>query len=444
MAILPFQNYAEATQWLFAQLPMFQRDGAAAYKDNLDNTLALSAALGQPEKKFPTIHVAGTNGKGSTSHMLASVFQAAGCKTGLYTSPHLVDFSERIRINGTPIAQQEVLDFLQRAFPTLDALKPSFFETTVAMAFHHFAQEKVDIAIIETGMGGRLDSTNIITPLLSVITNIGWDHMAFLGNTLEAIAGEKAGIIKPCVPVVIGLRQVETASVFKQKAKQDQAPLYFTDEMVQVTPEPYRPDASNRTFSFQTSTQHFTLSSPLMGDYQKENLATVYTALEVLAKHTSWDVREWFAQGVEHVLTSTGFAGRWQILHNEPLAIADTAHNVDGFSRVMQQLATLKAPKYHLVLGFVSDKEVSKLLGLIQLPCTIYACAPALPRAMPVEKLCDTLRSYPWTLKAFPSVIEAFKAALNFADKNDVIFVGGSTFVVAELQSSTFLPTLLN
>jgi dihydrofolate synthase / folylpolyglutamate synthase len=442
MSDFPFHTYAEATQWLFAQLPMFQRDGAAAYKNNLDNTLALSAALGQPEKDFPTIHVAGTNGKGSTSHMLASVFQAAGFKTGLYTSPHLVDFSERIRINGVPIAQQEVLDFLQVAFPTLDALKPSFFETTVAMAFHHFAKEKVDIAIIETGMGGRLDSTNIITPLLSVITNIGWDHMAFLGNTLEAIAGEKAGIIKSCVPVVIGSRQKETEAVFKRMAQSQTAPLFFVDELVQVTPSQYQPETRSRTFSFQTPTSHFSVKSPLMGDYQKENLATVYAALEVLAKHTVWDLRAWFAQGVEQVLESTGFAGRWQILQTQPLAIADTAHNVDGFSRVMEQLASLKAPKYHLVLGFVSDKEVSKLLDLIQLPTDIYACAPALPRAMPVEKLCETLQTYPWPVQSFSSVMDAFQAAINFADKNDVIFVGGSTFVVAELQSSSFLPKI--
>ncbi len=440
MSALPFHNYKEATQWLFAQLPMFQRDGAAAYKDNLDNTLALSHALGQPEKRFPCIHVAGTNGKGSTSHMLAAVFQAAGYKTGLYTSPHLVDFSERIRINGVPISQQDVLDFLHEAFPTLDALKPSFFETTVAMAFHHFAKEKVDIAIIETGMGGRLDSTNIITPLLSVITNIGWDHMAFLGNTLEAIAGEKAGIIKPAVPVVIGLRQDETAPVFRKKALDQKSGLYFSDECVQVTPGPYHAEQATRQFTFQTANDSFSLASPLMGDYQKDNLATVFTALEVLAKHTSWDLRAWFTQGVAQVVSSTGLAGRWQVLQNQPLAIADTAHNVDGFSRVMQQLGQLQAPQYHLVLGFVSDKEVSKLLDCISLPCRIYACAPALPRAMPVEKLCNILANYPWSVASFSSIELAYKSALNFADKNDVIFVGGSTFVVAELQSTSFLP----
>lgn len=429
-----FKDYESATRWLFAQLPMFQRDGAAAYKADLNNTIRLCKALNNPENDFPCIHIAGTNGKGSTSHMLASIFQEAGYKTGLYTSPHLSSFTERIRINGEPIPEKAVLDFLNETRPLLEEIRPSFFETTVAMAFSRFSSEKVDIAIIETGMGGRLDSTNVVHPLISVITNIGADHIQFLGDTFEKIASQKAGIIKPGIPVVIGRKHPETDPVFMKMAKKNMASLYFAQDLVKVEAQPWNTLEKFRRFDIILNQEKEIINSPLTGDYQRENIGTVRTVLHCLKTNGGPDLENFFKKGVENILLNTGFWGRWQILDTQPLCIADTGHNADGFGAAMQQLSTLQAAQYRLVLGFVSDKDVTKLLSLIPFPAKIYACAPAIPRALPVGELKKILDALNWESSIFPDVYTAFVQAKKDSDKNDVIFVGGSTFVVAELH----------
>jgi len=404
-------TYPETLDYLFSQLPMYQRVGQAAYKADLKSTLELCALLGHPENQFPSIHLAGTNGKGSTAHMLASIFQEAGYKTGLYTSPHLRDFRERIRINGQMISKESVATFVDAYRNDFESIGLSFFEWTVGLAFHVFAQEKVDIAIVETGMGGRLDSTNVVTPLLSIITNIGHDHQQFLGDTLGAIAGEKAGIIKKGIPVIIGERHPETQPVFEAMASAQAAPLHFAED-IETTPE---------------------VALPLLGVYQKKNLRTVFKSLEVLQESDFMLPFEAVIKGLENVVLNTGLLGRWQQLATRPLTICDTAHNLEGLTEVMQQLLATPHQQLHIVLGLVNDKTPSTILQLFPKQAHYYFCQAQIPRAMESAELQKHASEVGLLGELHSSVREALNAAQDKATNDDIIFVGGSTFVVAEV-----------
>ncbi|MDA9127514.1 bifunctional folylpolyglutamate synthase/dihydrofolate synthase [Flavobacteriaceae bacterium] len=405
-----FTTYDAAVQWLFLQLPQYQRQGAAAYKPGLERTERLMAYLKNPEHGFKSIHVAGTNGKGSTSHMLASVLQAAGFRVGLYTSPHLKDFRERIRINGVPIAESEVLDFVQDHAAIFKEMGLSFFEMTVGLAFDYFDRSKVDVAIIETGMGGRLDSTNVIVPILSLITNIGLDHMQFLGDTHQAIAREKAGIIKRKIPVVIGQYTEQTLEVFQSISTELEAPLIIAQ------------DHSYETYE-----------CDLKGAYQEFNQKTVLTALEVLKTRGFYISEQHIALGFSQVQKSTGFMGRWQTIGQRPLIICDTAHNADGLTSTMRQLNDLNAPRLHFVLGFVADKALEDIFKLLPKAGIYYFCAAHNPRAIEASKLEDLGTRIGLKAQTFDSVHKALSAAQSIASDEDVIYVGGSTFVVAEV-----------
>lgn len=402
-------NYKETTEWMFVQLPMYQTQGASAFKKDLTNTLKLAEHLGNPEKKIKTIHIAGTNGKGSTSSMLASILQEAGYKTGLYTSPHLKDFRERIKINGQDIAEQFVVDFIAKNKPFFEQESLSFFEMTVGLAFEYFVQENVDIAVIETGLGGRLDSTNIITPLVSVITNIGMDHTQFLGNTIEAIAGEKAGIIKPCVPAVIGEYTQETEAVFKQRAADVGADIYFASDRVW-------PD----------------YKSDLKGDYQLKNKATVLQTLSVLENTLKVEEKHIIA-GLNNVVKNTGLRGRWEQINNNPVAIADTAHNSHGLKPVLQQVLSQNYKILRFVLGVVNDKKLDEILPLFPKGAVYYFTSPDISRGLDAAILADTAKKYKLNGKIFQSVKEAYSVALQESGPEDFVYVGGSTFVVAEI-----------
>ncbi len=389
---------------------MYQRVGKAAYKADLSNTHKLVAYLDHPERGFKCVHVAGTNGKGSTSHMLASVLQEAGYKVGLYTSPHLKDFRERIKINGKMISKRSVSEFVSRHRPFFEAHQLSFFEMTVGLAFDIFRREKVDIAIIEVGMGGRLDSTNIVSPEVSVITNIGLDHTQFLGTTLAEIAAEKAGIIKPGVPVVIGETLPETKSVFVRIAEKNRAPLIWAE--------------NEKTVSF---------PSDLNGSYQRMNQRTALSVLEILGDK-GWKISEThIKKGLLRVVVNTGLLGRWQVLREAPKVICDTAHNKEGLSIVMQQLQLEIYGQLHLVLGVVSDKNLNSILPLFPKDAIYYFCEPQIPRAMEVEQLVKYAKQYQLNGSAYKTVQTAYKEALKSAKINDLIYVGGSTFVVAEV-----------
>ncbi|RRO25592.1 bifunctional folylpolyglutamate synthase/dihydrofolate synthase [Flavobacteriaceae bacterium 14752] len=403
-------TYNETINWLFAQLPMYQRVGRAAYRKDLHNIKLLSSHLNHPEQQFKSIHVGGTNGKGSCSHMLASILQESGYKVGLYTSPHLKDFRERIRINGQMILKQNLVDFVIQHKVFFEQQNLSFFEMTVGLAFQTFAEKKVDIAIIEVGMGGRLDATNIIKPELSVITNIGLDHTKFLGDTLPKIAREKAGIIKPKTPVVIGEKHPETEPVFRQVAQDNSSEIYFAED------------------------ENFELfETDLKGLYQRKNQQTVLQAIEIL-KSKDWKISDkTIAKGLANVIKNTGFQGRWQILSQHPLCIADTAHNLEGITYVANQLQTLEYKTLHLVMGFVNDKDVKSLLNLFPYDAKYYFSAPNIPRAKLVEDLKDELQNTALEKQFFSTLIEAFEAAKSQAQTKDVIFVGGSIFTVAEL-----------
>ncbi len=426
-------DYLQTIEYLYARLPMFTRVGASAIKKDLHNTLALCAALGDPQHQFRSVHVGGTNGKGSTSHMLAAVLQTAGYKTGLYTSPHLLDFRERIRINGEMIDPATVTEFVARIQPLIEQIEPSFFEVTVAMAFEHFARQQVDIAIVEVGLGGRLDSTNIITPLLSIITNIGLDHTQLLGSTLREIAAEKAGIIKPGVPVVIGQHQPEVSAVFGDKARGMQAKLVTaSDEWISSTSSARA--GSERIIRLSradgTDEQQYTLD--LAGIYQLKNVKTVRSAVEEL-RLQGFDIKDiHIAEALRNVQKLTGFAGRWQVLGQNPLVIADTGHNADGIREVVEQLESLPFKQLHLVLGMVKDKDASAVLDLLPRSARYYFCQPNLERARPVQDLTDEARAAGLNGNSYPSVNAALRAATRQATSNDVIFIGGSTFVVAE------------
>lgn len=404
-------NYQETTNWMFNQLPMYQTQGASAYKKDLTNTILLVNHLNNPQEKIKCIHVAGTNGKGSTSHMLASILQEAGYKVGLYTSPHLKDFRERIKINGVTVSENFVCDFINTHKVFFEENDMSFFEMSVGLAFDYFAKEKVDIAIIEVGLGGRLDATNIITPLVSVITNIGIDHTQFLGNTLEAIAGEKAGIIKPNIPVVIGEYTTETQPVFLAKAKANQAEIYFASDLI---------------------SEEF--PSDLMGDYQTHNKKTVLQTIAVLNSQKEFKIfQEDIKYGLLQVVKNTGLQGRWQQLGDSPKVICDTAHNKNGLEIVMYQIQKEKFDTLHIVLGVVNDKDLDEVLPLFPKNAIYYFCKPNIPRGLDTVILYQKATTFGLHGEVFNSVSEAYKKALQIASKSDFIYIGGSTFVVAEI-----------
>lgn len=424
-------NYTETVAYLYAALPMFQRIGAAAFKKDLGNTQALCQALGNPEKGLRFIHIAGTNGKGSVSHMLAACFQTQGYKTGLYTSPHLSSFTERIRINGVPIHEQAVVDFVAQYRNVIEKIKPSFFEITVVMAFWFFKQQKTEMVILETGMGGRLDSTNVVDPELSIITNIGWDHMQFLGGTLPEIAAEKAGIIKPQTPAVLGEPTEEILPVFTKKCLETQSTLHVADDWVHL--EGHASKEGGR--SIRVLNEGWEIQLPLGGAYQDQNFKTALAALRVYqsipgalaVQQTSIE------QGLSHFSKLTGLRGRWEILQKAPLVISDTAHNSSGWTYVMQQLKeTAKGKKLHFVLGFADDKDLKAMVELLPEHHSLTICKPDVPRGMPVEKLRKTLLNLGLTSASKSSVAEAIDHALNLAGTEDVLYIGGSTFVVAE------------
>lgn len=400
-------NYQETLNWMFAQLPMYQKEGKTAFKKDLTNTIAFSKELNFPEKKFNSIHVGGTNGKGSTSHMLASILQEADYKVGLYTSPHLKSFTERIRINGDEISQSKVTSFIEKHKVFLEQQRLSFFEMTVGLAFDYFAEEKVDLAVIEVGLGGRLDSTNIITPEISAITNIGLDHTQFLGETLPEIAFEKAGIIKQNIPVVIGEKQKEIVYVFLEKAKKMNAEISFASDDKEV---------------YQTD---------LLGDYQQKN---VKTAVATIQRLKGFQIsKDTIKNGLLNVVKNTNLKGRWQILQNAPKVICDTAHNKEGLETVMNQLKKEQYNQLHIVLGVVSDKKLDDILPLFPKSATYYFCRPNIPRGLSEDELEAKANEFHCFGKKVSSVKKAYQTALNSTNHDDVIYVGGSTFVVAEI-----------
>jgi dihydrofolate synthase/folylpolyglutamate synthase len=429
-------NYQETLDYLFTSLPMFQRVGASAFKSDLSNTLALCAHLDNPERKFKSVHVAGTNGKGSTSHTLAAIFQSAGHKTGLYTSPHLKSFTERIRINGQEMTENSVVQFVAENKDFLDELKPSFFEMTVGMAFWYFVQQEVDIAIIEVGMGGRLDSTNVIIPELSVITNIGYDHMQFLGETLPEIAGEKAGIIKAGIPVVISQTQAETTSVFQQKAAEMKAPIVFAEENFEITRLGEKLDGEKLLAEFRVKSRQktFEMEFGLLGRYQRYNLPGILEAVNQMRK-LGWNIsEEAFKLGLLDVSALTGLKGRWQIMGENPTVIADTGHNEPGIREILAQLETYQFKTLWMVIGMVQDKDISKILALLPKEANYVFCQADLPRALAANQLAEKAAAFGLTGEIIPNVNEALTFARKNAEPDDLIFVGGSTFVVAEID----------
>ncbi|NDP26295.1 MAG: bifunctional folylpolyglutamate synthase/dihydrofolate synthase [Flavobacterium sp.] len=404
-------NYQETINWMFNQLPMYQLQGASAYKKDLTNVHLLANHLNNPQQNLKCIHVAGTNGKGSTSHMLASILEEAGYKVGLYTSPHLKDYRERIKINGVEIPEDFVSEFINENKSFFEAHDMSFFEMTVGLAFEYFAKEKIDIAIIEVGMGGRLDATNIITPLVSVITNIAFDHTQFLGNTLEAIAFEKAGIIKPGIPVVIGEYTPETKPVFLAKAKENHSEIYFASDLVSVN-----------------------YASDLIGDYQVHNKKTVIQTISILNSQKEFTIYETdIKSGLLSVMKNTGLQGRWQQLGEFPKIICDTAHNKNGLEIVMQQIQKEKYDTLHIVLGVVNDKDLNEILPLFPKNAKYYFCKPNIPRGLKATILQEEAQKHHLSGTIYHSVSDAYIQSKNNSTKNDFIFIGGSTFVVAEL-----------
>jgi len=425
--------YQATLDFLFSQLPMFQRVGAAAYKKDLSNTKALCKYLNHPEKVLKCIHIAGTNGKGSTAHMLAAVLQAAGYKTGLYTSPHLRDFRERIRINGEMISEQEVVSFTEQVKPLIERVQPSFFELTVGMAFDHFRRHAVDIAVIETGLGGRLDSTNVITPLLSVITNIGFDHMDMLGNTLPLIAVEKAGIIKPDVPVIVGEKQEEVNAVFEKMANEKRSLLKYADQIFEARPTSNT--NSSQTFSIWKNKRllYEAVRLDLAGNYQQKNLRTVLASIDQLV-NMGWVIEsEAILTGLAHCCALTGFAGRWTVLQEKPLTIADTAHNLPGIELMLAQLEQLSFDTLHFVISMVKDKDIDKIISILPKKAIYYFSKASIPRGLDASILAAQAANYNLKGAEFTSVTEAFEAAKAAAKESDLIFIGGSTFTVAEI-----------
>jgi dihydrofolate synthase / folylpolyglutamate synthase len=427
-------DYSQTIDFLFTRLPLFSRIGAAAYKSDLTNILALSELLGHPEKKFKTIHVAGTNGKGSTSHMLAAILQKAGYKTGLYTSPHLHDFRERIRINGHMIPESGVIAFTERIRDAIDQFEPSFFEITVAMAFEWFAEEEIDIAVIEVGLGGRLDSTNIILPELSVITNISYDHMDLLGNTLEKIAFEKAGIIKPGVPVVIGEEQAETKDIFLSVANENKSPVFFASR--KWFPGEWKMEGNllyvQLTETHNNNKKDFRLD--LTGIYQLKNIVTVAEAVSIL-NQKGFNIPDAAMQtGLKQVKSLTGFHGRWDILHEHPLVVTDVGHNEEGIRVIAKQIENTTHEELHIIIGLVKDKEIEKILSHLPRQASYYFTKAQIPRALPETTLASIGEKIGLKGRSFPFLKDALEAAVLNANPKDLILICGSVFLAAEVN----------
>jgi dihydrofolate synthase/folylpolyglutamate synthase len=420
-------NYTQAIEYLYAQLPVYHHIGPGAYKKDLANTLALCAHLDNPQHKFKSIHVTGTNGKGSSSHMLAAILQSAGYKTGLYTSPHLKDFTERIKINGADIPKERVAEFVNRMIQPMKDIQPSFFELTVAMAFEYFALEKVDMVVVEVGLGGRLDSTNIINPEISLITNIGYDHMDILGDTLIEIAREKAGIIKPKKPVVISERQTEVETVFMEKAAQSDSPIYFASDQIELKP-------GGNSIQVVTANSTFSINPELTGAYQSKNLRgviqTAFVLEELGYKITQADI----VKGINDTVKLTGLKGRWQKLRDKPLVICDTGHNAEGISELIKQIKGTPHQKLRWVFGIVKDKSPDKVLRILPTDAEYYFCQAKIPRAMQANELYAQAIKHTLRGQVIPDVKEAVNTAIRDSAPDDLIMIGGSTFVVAEVE----------
>lgn len=424
-------NYSDTLEYLFNSLPMYQRIGGAAYKANLNNTIALMDELNHPYKNFPTVHIAGTNGKGSVSHMLASAFQEAGYKTGLYTSPHLVDFRERIKINGECVSEDFVIDFVAKNRTFFQKLEPSFFEMTVAMAFSYFEQNKVDIAIIEVGMGGRLDSTNLISPILSVITNIDFDHTQFLGNSIEDIAYEKAGIIKNNTAVIIGEKDEKSLKVFKDKAKTSNSDLILAEENCQIGT--ISEDIFELNLSAKIENRTYNIISALAAWFQKINIRTALSALDYINKNSSFKLsKENIEAGFKNVIKNTGIYGRWQKISTSPTIICDAGHNAHSLKNLKQNFEKLKYNKLHLVLGFANDKDVNNILDYFPKNANYYFCKASVQRAMSEKDLLEIASKKGINSKGFETVPDAIKNAIEKSKNEDIIYIGGSFFVVAD------------
>lgn len=424
-------TYNETLQFLYTQLPMFQRVGAPAFKKDLTNTIELCRVAGDPQKQFKSIHIAGTNGKGSTSHIVAGVFQEAGYKVGLYTSPHYKDFRERIKINGNYIPESFVVLFVQRYIIDIQRIKPSFFEITVVMAFSYFAEQKVDIAVIEVGMGGRFDSTNVVLPELSVITNIGLDHTQFLGDTLDKIAFEKAGIIKPGIPVVIGEQLPLTRPVFLKAVEERSCPIYFADELMKV--ELLDKSLSGMRVSVtRQNAEAFIFDTDLFGAYQLKNLRTALMTIDQIAD--DWGIeQDDITRALAHIRSLTNFIGRCQVLQENPLTIVDSGHNADGVREILNVINELSFKQLHFVIGAVNDKDLSGMLSQLPTNATYYFCKPNIPRGLDADIIRAQAAEFDLKGNAYPSVADAYKATLAAADADDLVFVGGSIFVVAEV-----------
>lgn len=428
-------TYEETIDYLFHATPVFENVGASAYKEGLTNTLALDNHFNHPHRQYKTIHVAGTNGKGSCSHTLASILQAEGYKVGLYTSPHLVDFRERIRVNGQCIDQERVIRFVEQERRFFEPLHPSFFELTTALAFTYFEEQKVDIAVIEVGLGGRLDCTNIITPILSIITNISLDHTQFLGNTLPLIAKEKAGIIKDRIPVVVGETTAETKIAFEDVAKQHDAPLIFAEDNNEIIASKYDNALQERVYKTQSFGE---IHGDLMGNYQDKNANTVLNAVKVLKNNNLIKLSDnSVRQGFKQVSTTTGLLGRWQCIQKSPATYCDTGHNVGGWTYLSQQLAQQDCAQMRIVFGMVNDKDLSTIIQMLPQNAHYYWTQPSCQRAFPVEKVAQLGRENHLHGKVFPTVSDAYQAAMHDASMHDFIFIGGSSYVVADLL--TFL-----
>lgn len=427
-------TYTETLDILYHSLPVFQHIGGSAYKPGFDNIVALEQELGEPHRRFRSVHVAGTNGKGSVSHMLAAVLQAAGYRTGLFTSPHLKDFRERIKVNGQMISEEEVVNFVEQYREAIDRIQPSFFEITTAIAFDYFAREQVDVAVIEVGMGGRLDSTNVIRPLASVITNISWDHAQFLGDTLEKIAGEKAGIIKEMTPVVIGESQIESQLTFITRAKECSAPILFADQLYRVVDRQYvGVNQQQFTIESRLDGETFALTVDLLGDYQRKNILTVLTTLDVLNGSGGLTLpREVVVEGLASAAATTGLSGRWQVVDRAPLTVCDTGHNEGGLREIVAQIARQHYRKLYMVLGFVADKDLDKVLPLLPKEAHYLFTRAGIERALDEKLLAERAAAYGLLGEMLPNVTAAVKRARELASPEDMIYIGGSTFIVAE------------
>jgi dihydrofolate synthase/folylpolyglutamate synthase len=431
------RTYVETVDYLFSLLPVFQRDGAAAYKPGLETTLRLCEAVGNPQNNFKSIHIGGTNGKGSSSHTLASILQEEGYKTGLYTSPHLIDFRERIRINGIKIPEKTIVELVDSWSSLITDLKPSFFELTVALAFWYFSEEKVDIAVIEVGMGGRLDSTNVITPVASLITNIGLDHQAFLGDTIEKIATEKAGIIKPKIPVIVSERRNDSDFVFLQKSNLEKSGIEFASDKVTIEDLGLK-NGFRHIIAKLENGESFNLSMSLAGIYQLKNIKGILWTCKVLNENGFQIGKKSIEEGISKVQENTSLMGRWQTLMHNPTIVCDTGHNEDGIKEIVSQLSTCSFQNLWLIWGMVSDKDHGKILNLLPKTAKIIATQPHINRALPVEKMTELFINHGFLTFQKNNVSEAIDFALKNASTNDLILIGGSTFTVAEIPFEKF------